>query len=125
MLSRKDAIATVAVKDMRAAQAFYEGTLGLKLVHTEGNDAREYQSGNSKILVYVSRYAGTNQATAVTWELGGDVEKIVRDLKSKGVSFEHYDLPDTRRDGDLHIAGKEKVAWFKDPDGNIHALIGQ
>ena len=40
-------------------------------------------------------------------------------LKAKGVVFEHYDLPDTRRDGDVHIAGDLRVAWFKDPDGNI------
>ena len=46
-------------------------------------------------------------------------------LKAKGVAFEHYDLPDTTRKGDVHLAGKLKVAWLKDPDGNILALVSE
>ena len=37
--------------------------------------------------------------------------------------FEHYDLPNVTRQGDLHIAGSMKTAWFKDPDGNILSLV--
>jgi hypothetical protein len=39
------------------------------------------------------------------------------------VRFEHYDLPGMRREGDVHVAGAMRAAWFKDPDGNIHALV--
>jgi hypothetical protein len=39
------------------------------------------------------------------------------------VTFEHYDLPNMTRQGDLHVAGAMKVAWFKDPDGNIFSLV--
>jgi len=46
-------------------------------------------------------------------------------LKSKGVTFEHYDMPDTRLEGDVHVFGDLRVAWFKDPDGNILNLINQ
>jgi hypothetical protein len=35
------------------------------------------------------------------------------------MTFEHYDTPGVTRDGDIHVAGDMKVAWFKDPDGNI------
>ena len=53
-----------------------------------------------------------------------DLDAIVRDLrKAKGVTFEHYDLPDTRREGDVHVSGETRVAWFKDPDGNILSLV--
>ena len=45
-------------------------------------------------------------------------------LKAKGVVFEQYDLPEMTRKGDIHHAGRMKAAWFKDPDGNIHALVG-
>jgi hypothetical protein len=38
------------------------------------------------------------------------------------VTFEHYQLPDTVRKGDIHVSGQIRNAWFKDPDGNIHAL---
>ena len=45
--------------------------------------------------------------------------------KGKGVSFEHYDdLPDMTRKGDTHVAGPMKLAWFKDPAGNILGLEG-
>jgi hypothetical protein len=56
--------------------------------------------------------------------VGDEVEDIVRALKAKGVAFERYDLPDTTRKGDVHVTGDQKAAWFKDPDGNIHAIIG-
>jgi catechol 2,3-dioxygenase-like lactoylglutathione lyase family enzyme len=123
MLGNRDAVATVAVKDVKKAKKFYEGTLGLKLLDTEGEEALVYKSGNFRILVYKSQYAGSNKATAVTWEAGKDLEKVVQDLKAKGVTFEHYDMPGSTRKGDVHIMGEEKAAWFKDPDGNIHALV--
>jgi hypothetical protein len=49
----------------------------------------------------------------------------VTDLRKKDVPFMHYDdLPGMKREGDLHIAGDRKFAWFKDPDGNVLALMG-
>ena len=48
---------------------------------------------------------------------------LVRTLKGRGVSFEHYDLPRMTRQGDVHVAGQMKTAWFKDPDGNIFSLV--
>ena len=53
-----------------------------------------------------------------------DVDGLVKDLKAKGVAFEHYDLPGLTRKGDVHVAGTHKNAWFKDPDGNILAWVG-
>ena len=47
----------------------------------------------------------------------------MRGLKTKGVTFEHYDMPDTTRKGDVHVAGNMKVAWFKDPDGNTLCIV--
>lgn len=122
MLSDKDAMVTIAVKDMKAAGRFYEETLGLKPAPDAEPGSLVYKGGSGTIFVYESSYAGTNQATAVTWIVGKDLEKIVEELRAKGVSFEHYDLPNTTRQGDVHIAGGNKLAWFKDPDGNIHAL---
>jgi catechol 2,3-dioxygenase-like lactoylglutathione lyase family enzyme len=124
MLGDKAAIATVAVKDLGAARRFYEGTLGLKRTGDDGPEYSAYRSGGSSILVYRSQYAGTNQATSVTWMVDNEVEEIVGALKAKGVAFERYDLPDTTRTGDIHVTGDQKAAWFKDPDGNIHAIVG-
>jgi catechol 2,3-dioxygenase-like lactoylglutathione lyase family enzyme len=124
MLGNNEAVATVAVKDLEAARRFYQDTLGLKRTGDEDPEFSTYQSGGSSLLVYRSRYAGTNQATAVTWMVGDKVEDIVRALKAKGVAFEKYDLPETTRTGDVHVTGDQKAAWFKDPDGNIHAIVG-
>jgi hypothetical protein len=125
MLADKSAMATVAVKDIKSAARFYEGTLGLAAVPGPEPSVRSYKTGSSTLLVYESQYAGTNKATGVTWTLGADLERIVQGLKAKGVAFEHYDMPGTSLQGDLHVSGDMKVAWFKDPDGNIHSLVNR
>ena len=123
MLGNSAAIATIAVKDIQRAKKFYEEALGLTPLPSPQKEVANYQTGNSKILVYKSQFAGTNKATVATWELS-DVESVVSQLKSKGVRFEHYDLPGMTLKGDVHTAGGFKAAWFKDPDGNILALVG-
>lgn len=119
MLADKNAAANIPVKDIGRAQKFYEGTLGLKEVGREGDEVIAYKSGQSTILVYRSEYAGTNKATTMTWSVGDEVEGLARELKSKGVSFEHYDMDGMKLQGDVHVGHGMKVAWFKDPDGNI------
>jgi catechol 2,3-dioxygenase-like lactoylglutathione lyase family enzyme len=125
MLGSKDAAATLAVSDLQRARDFYENTLGLTPVQ-EPPGAILYKSGNSVVLVYPSEYAGTNRATAASWAVGDDFDAIVEDLRAKGVTFQRYDdLPDTKREGDVHIAGEFRAVWFKDPDGNILNLINE
>ena len=124
MLRDTDAIATLAVKDLDVAARFYEGTLGLRRADAEDDESLVFESGDTTINVYRSTFAGTNKATALTWTVD-DVDDVVRELKSKGVSFEHYDLPDTTRRGDVHVSGDVKVAWFKDPDGNILSVVNR
>ncbi|PJE65590.1 glyoxalase [Candidatus Saccharibacteria bacterium CG10_big_fil_rev_8_21_14_0_10_47_8] len=109
MLGDKQAVATIAVKDIDAAKKFYEGTLGLT---KSGDDPGGvlYKSGSSNVFVYQSEYAGTNKATAASWGVGDGIEAIVEDLKAKGVVFEQYDLPGTTREGDIHVMGELKAA---------------
>ena len=123
MLAGKEPMATVAVRDLNAAKRFYEGTLGLKRTDAQEAEALTYEAGGAKLLVYRSQYAGSNKATATTWVIGKDMEKVVQGLRGKGVAFEHYNLPGLTVKGDIHEGGGMKAAWFKDPDGNIHALV--
>ncbi len=125
LLGDKDAAANIAVKNLEVAKKFYGDTLGLTQVGSEGSELIIFRSGNSMINVYRSKYAGTNQATALTWVVGDDVGSVVQALKAKGISFEHYDMPDITREGDVHIGGNMKVAWFKDPDGNILNIVSR
>ena len=124
MLGNTDAIATLPVKNLDVARKFYEDKLGLKRGPTAEAMAITFKSGNSLILVYESQFAGTNQATAATWAVD-DVDAVVRDLKAKGVDFERYDMPHVVHEGDVHVFGKRRNAWMKDPDGNILSIVNK
>ena len=124
MLRDADAVAMVAVKDLGKAAKFYEETLGLNRAGAEGQEVVVFESGDTKLNVYRSSFAGTNKATALTWTVD-DIDDVVRTLKAKGVTFEHYDMPNTKHEGDVHVSGHMKVAWFKDPDGNILSVANR
>lgn len=124
MFETTRAIPNLAVRDIATARRFYGDTLGLAEVESEGDDFVSYRSGDSDLFVYKSDYAGTNQATAVTWQVD-DVDAAVRELKDKGVRFEHYDMPDMKHEGDVHVGHGMRIAWFKDPDGNILNLASK
>jgi catechol 2,3-dioxygenase-like lactoylglutathione lyase family enzyme len=122
MLGKADATPMIAVKDLDRARKFYEETLGLEVEEELGEEVVNMRSGDTLISVYRSEYAGTNKATALTFDVD-DIESEVRELKEKGIFFEHYDLPGLEQRGDLYVAEGMKTAWFKDPDGNILSLI--
>ncbi len=128
MLGERDVVATIAVRDIAVASEWYEGALGLKRAEWQSPDptAILYRSGNAAVLVYESAHAGTNQATSASWGVGDDFDSVVAELGARGVSFEHYDdLPETVREGDVHVMGPLRAAWFKDPDGNILNVVNQ
>jgi catechol 2,3-dioxygenase-like lactoylglutathione lyase family enzyme len=121
MIGKADATPMIAVKDLDRARKFYEETLGLK-ADDEWGEGVTLKSGDTLINIYRSEFAGTNKATALTFDVD-DIEDEVKDLQGKGIFFEHYDLPGLERQGDLYVAEGMKTAWFKDPDGNILSLI--
>ena len=119
MLSDAVVYATVAVKDLEKAKKFYEGTLGLKQSSGDQDPGGVfYDCAGCKLFVYSSQFAGTYKATAASW-LVKDLEAEIKDLKSRGVTFEEYDFPGLKTVNGIATIGKEKAAWFKDPDGNI------
>ena len=125
MLNEMDATAMLAVKDVTKTRSFYEGTLGFVADAPDQDGMVNYRSGQTPIMVYESAYAGTNQANALAWSVGADFDTIFKELTTKGVTFEHYDLPGLTLDGDVHVADGFKGVWFKDPDGNILHINGR
>lgn len=124
MLSNMNAITSIGVKDISRARDFYEKKLGLSPV-CSGEPMEEVQMlkcGNSLVELYQSEFAGTNKATAISWVVGDEITKEVDALKQKGINFEHYNFPYAKLEGDIHVMGNIKAAWFKDPDGNILCL---
>jgi catechol 2,3-dioxygenase-like lactoylglutathione lyase family enzyme len=123
MLSNYEVCAYAPVRDIERGRRFYEGVLRQRPVdQNEGGVLYECANG-SKFFMYRSDGAGTSKASTLFWNVP-DVEKEVAELKSRGVVFEHYDgMEGMTMKGDVAVADRTKAAWFKDPDGNILALI--
>ena len=118
MLGKADATPMIAVKDLDRARKFYEDTLGLMAEEEMGGEVLTVTSGSTPITVYRSEFAGTNKATALTFEVD-DIDAEVKELKDKGIFFEHYDMKGLTPKGDIYEGEGMNTAWFKDPDGNI------
>ncbi len=121
MVDFKAANATVPARDMERATAWYADKLGLK--PTEAAEVGAfYGIGSGRFLLYPSQSAGTNQATAMSFEVD-DVESAVAELKTNGVVFEDYDIPGVETKNNIATFEAEgrlvSAAWFKDSEGNI------
>jgi catechol 2,3-dioxygenase-like lactoylglutathione lyase family enzyme len=114
---------SIAVTDMTKAREFYEDKLGLAGVEDPHDGSQIYAcGGDTSIHVYASPHAGKAPATLATWRVA-DLEQVIDELTSKGVTFEHYDEPTLQTDEKgIHTLGDGKVAWFKDPDNNTFAI---
>ncbi len=120
MLGDHDTIATLAVKDLQVARDFYERVLGF----TARDDVPEgvlYASGSGAFLVYPSSYAGTNKATAMSFQVPkGGFDAEIEALRDRGVEFQTFDAPGISWDNGVASFGDDfRGAWFEDPDGNI------
>ncbi len=123
MLSDSPAIATIAVRDLDRAKAFYRDTLGFPL-QDANSEVLSFQAGPGKMFVYRSESGGTNKATSAMFP-AKDVAAEAAALNARGVTFERYDnLQGLTLQGDVYVGEGLTVAWFKDPDGNILSIIG-
>jgi catechol 2,3-dioxygenase-like lactoylglutathione lyase family enzyme len=115
---------SVAVSDLSRAAEFYEGKLGLRAGPEQSDESRVYACGGGTSLhLYVSPTPGvTGGATRATW-YAPDLEDLVDELGSRGVTFERYDDPSLSADEKgIHQLDDGRVAWFSDPDGNTFAI---
>lgn len=122
MLQNNPLYAYLPVTDVARARKFYEGTLGFKPGEELGDGVTYHFGGGTAAFLYSTPNAGTSKASQAFWQVE-DIEREVADLKSRGIAFEHYDMPGMHADGDIVIAGGAKAAWFKDTEGNILAVI--
>jgi catechol 2,3-dioxygenase-like lactoylglutathione lyase family enzyme len=118
MLGSNNIVAFVPVRDTEKARAFYEGVLGLQFVNDDGFAMVLDANG---IMVRVAK-AGKDftpaQFTILGWQVSG-IEKMVAALHGKGVQFERYGFLKQDELGVWTAPTGDKVAWFKDPDGNV------
>ena len=123
MLNDKAALATLPVRNIDVARKFYESTVGLTPVSTEEPGVVGFRSGNSTVLVYESQYAGTNKATAASFQVPEDsFDDEVAALRNQGIEFLTFDYPGITWDDGVATTENERSVWFTDPDGNILAV---
>lgn len=116
MLGKTDIVAFVPTKDGGKARAFYEGVLGLHFVSDDGF-ALVFNANGIMIRVVKAQQFTPVQYTILGWQVM-EIEKVVADLQERGVHFERFGF---FKQDDLGIwvaPSGDKVAWFKDPDGN-------
>jgi catechol 2,3-dioxygenase-like lactoylglutathione lyase family enzyme len=116
MLGSIDIVAFVPTTDFEKARAFYEGVLGLRFVKDDGFALVLDANG---IMVRVAKAQFTPAPfTILGWQVA-DIEKIVAGLQGKGVQFERFGFFEQDALGIWTAPSGDKVAWFKDPDGNV------
>ena len=122
MLNGSEVYAVFPAKDAERLKKFFAEKLGLTPTKEEMGMAF-YESGGSKFFIYPTEFAGTNQATAACFDVA-DVRAVVDELKGKGVTFEHYDMPGLTDNDGVHVmeGTPVKSAWFKDTEGTIISL---
>jgi catechol 2,3-dioxygenase-like lactoylglutathione lyase family enzyme len=119
MLGDHQAIATLAVKDLDAAREFYEGVLGF-VPRREVAEGVLYAAGTRDFLVYPSSFAGTNQATALSFQVPADqFDGEAAALREKGLVFQTFEAEGLVWVDGVASYGEVHSAWFSDPDGNI------
>jgi predicted enzyme related to lactoylglutathione lyase len=120
MLNDSKVTANIPAGDITRARDFYADKLGLTPATELPGEVLIYRTaGGTEFQVYRTEYAGQAGHTIAQWHVA-DIESEVRDLKAKGVSFEVYDMPGVRWDGEIaSMEGMGRAAWFKDSEGNI------
>ena len=109
----------VRITDPERSRRFYEQTLGLAF-DNENPYVIVFRSGNTQIIAQKVKEFVPIAATVLGWEVK-DIENVVSALLKSGVVFEKYEGVEQDELGIWKSPGG-KVAWFKDPDGNILSL---
>jgi|ERR1700691_1077955 catechol 2,3-dioxygenase-like lactoylglutathione lyase family enzyme len=116
MLGSINIVAFVPTNDTEKARAFYEGVLGLRFVKDDGFAMVLDANG---IMVRVAKAQFTPAPfTILGWQVA-NIEEMVKRLQSKGVQFERFGFFEQDELGVWAAPSGDKVAWFKDPDGNV------
>jgi len=118
MLGSTNLIAFVPTRDAGKARAFYEGVLGLKFVADDGFAMVLDANGIMIRVAKVGKDFSPAPFTILGWQVSG-IEKVVAGLQAKGVQFERYGFVKQDDVGVWTAPTGDKVAWFKDPDGNV------
>ena len=120
MLASSELVAFVATSDLHRAAEFYGETLGLE-TEQESPIALLFNANGTVIRVTLVDQLSPAPYTVLGWAVR-DIEQTIRSLQSKGVRFERFHGMEHDDLGVWTAPGGDRVAWFKDPDGNVLSL---
>jgi catechol 2,3-dioxygenase-like lactoylglutathione lyase family enzyme len=120
MLASSKIVGFVPTKDSTAARHFYEDKLGFQFV-SDDPFALVMKAGDNSIRIAKAKDFTPAPYTVLGWEVR-DIEAMVSWLKQRGVAFEKYPFVQDQELGIWTTPNGDKVAWFKDPDGNVLSL---
>jgi catechol 2,3-dioxygenase-like lactoylglutathione lyase family enzyme len=120
MLSAGKLVGFLPTTDSGRSRKFYEDKLGLKFV-SDDQFALVMQAGESTIRIAKVGKLTPAQYTVMGWEVT-DIGATVKWLNERGVIFEKYPFVQDQKQGIWTTPNGDKVAWFKDPDGNVLSL---
>lgn len=120
-LSKYNIIGFVTIVDVERAKSFYRDTLGLRLVSEEPPFALVFDANGIMLRLGMGKERPPVRGTVLGWQVP-DITATVRDLERAGVRFERYEYLKQDNLGIWTLPTGAKVAWFKDPDGNILSL---
>ncbi|HUD11014.1 MAG TPA: VOC family protein [Candidatus Saccharimonadia bacterium] len=124
MLKDATTFSSFSFNDLSKAKAFYEQTLGLEVKERMGL-LDVTLPGSNHLMIYPKPDHTPATFTVLNFRVK-DIDSTVTQLTEKGVTFEHYDNPDMKSDARGVVSDarmKMKIAWLKDPAGNILSLI--
>ena len=120
-LSKHNVIAFVTIVDVERAKEFYRDTLGLRLLSEEPPFALVFDANGIMLRLVMGKELPPARGTVLGWQVP-DVAATVQELQQAGVRFERYEFMKQDDLGIWTTPTGAKVAWFKDPDGNILSL---
>jgi catechol 2,3-dioxygenase-like lactoylglutathione lyase family enzyme len=120
MFANTKAFSGFAVDDVEKARAFYGDTLGLKTSEENGL-LTLHIAGDRPTLVYPKPGHSAADYTILNFPVD-DIDEAVDELTSRGVQFERYEGFDQDEKGIARGPGPS-IAWFKDPAGNVLAVL--
>ena len=120
MLSKEKIVAFVPTLDPTKARTFYEAVLGLQLVSQDGF-AMVFEANGTMLRVTTVQKFQPQPFTILGWAVA-DLDESVTRLTERGVKFENYGFPGQDEQGIWKAPNGARIAWFKDPDGNVLSL---
>ena len=122
MLDKFPVTATLTAVDIKRARQFYTEKLGLKVEMEDPSPGIMFKAGKNTMLYVYQRAGGTKADNTAAAFRVDHIEKVMQEMKARGVAFEEYDMPGLKTEKGIATMGKVKSAWFKDTEGNILGL---